>query len=149
MATLTVTIREDLNLNGRDRGSEITHEISSITETMHRIIDVQTSADMVLLQTNATAASASGQTLTAANVKYIRVTHISGGTSVTLTVRDTGTGEYAIKLLPGDSYIINDLDMQANATGDSSAGGSLADLDEISAQAVGSAASVEVFAALA
>ena len=28
MATLTVTIKEDLNLNGRDRGSEITHEVS-------------------------------------------------------------------------------------------------------------------------
>jgi hypothetical protein len=39
MAVLTVTLKEELELNGRDRGSEITEDITGITETFHRVLD--------------------------------------------------------------------------------------------------------------
>ena len=48
MATLTVTLKEELELNGRDRGSEMVKDITGITETFHRILDVGTASDQTL-----------------------------------------------------------------------------------------------------
>jgi hypothetical protein len=149
MATLTVTIREDLNLNGRERGSEITHEISSITETYHRIMDVLHTADMVLLEMDPTPGNTEGQKFHDDDVKYVRITNLDGSNFVILSVIDSGAHEYAVKLEAGDTYILNNKVTEANAAGDSSVGASLGAITSISAQANTATCQVEVFAAIA
>lgn len=149
MATLTVTIKEDLNLNGRDRGSEITHEVSSITETYHRIMDVLHTADMVLVEMDPTPGNTEGQKFHDDDVKYLRITNLGPTNFLILSVIDSGAHEYAVKLEAGDSFVLNNKVTEANATGNSSVGASLGAITSISAKADTATVQVEVFAAIA
>ena len=45
MATLVSTITEKVTLNGKERGSEISQEIASVTQVLHRIVTCPASAD--------------------------------------------------------------------------------------------------------
>lgn len=149
MATLTVTIKEELELNGRDRGSEMTKDITGITETFHRILDVGTAADQTLIELSATAADAAGGTLFSTNLKYLRITNLDSTNFVAITVQNDATEEYMVKLDSQESYYLFNSKIDANAAGDSSAAaGNLTDIDSIIAKADTASCQVEVFAAL-
>jgi len=141
MATLTVTIKEELNINGVDQGTE-----SVMTETVNqvykRIMTCTTSEQSVLLFNSADAAG----TLKDATADYIRITHT--GTSNTLQLRIVGgTSQYYVKLEAGDSYMLGNSIMYADATGTSHAGSHIA-IDAIYALSVGGDVVAEIFAAL-
>ncbi len=88
-------------------------------------------------------AVASG-TFVAASVKYLRITHT--GTSNTLTLRVLGSSEeYFVKLAAGQTFILNNSKMDANATGSQGVG--LADIAEIKAVSSASTIVTEVFVA--
>ena len=149
MATLTVSISEKLELNGKDRGSVLTKDISSITETFHRILDVGTASAQTILQMDATAANSAGGTLLTSNVKYFRITNLDTTNYVAITIQNDSTEEYMVKLEAGDSYVLFNSKIDANAAGDaSSAAGNLTDIDNILAQANTASCQVEIFAAL-
>jgi len=149
MATLTVSISEKLELNGKDRGSVLTKDISSITETFHRILDVGTASAQTILQMDATAANSAGGTLLTSNVKYFRITNLDATNYVAITIQNDSTEEYMVKLEAGQSYVLFNSKIDANAAGDaSSAAGNLTDIDNILAQANSASCQVEIFAAL-
>lgn len=140
MATLKVTISEQLTLEGVDRSSSRVHDIESVTQVDNRIVSVTTSeSDLVKLDSSV----ASG-TFVASSVKYLRISHM--GDSNTLTLRILGSSEeYAVKLEAGDSFILNNSKMDANATGSQTI--TLADIAEISAVASSSTIVTEIFVA--
>lgn len=140
MATLKVTISEQLTLEGVDRSSSRVHDVESVTQVDNRIVTVTTAeADLVKFDT----AVASG-TYVASTVKYLRISHT--GDSGHLTLRILGTSEeYAVKVEAGDSFILNNAQMDANATGSEVL--SLANIAEIKAVASASTIVTEIFIA--
>jgi hypothetical protein len=149
MATLTVTLSERLELNGKDRGSEMIVDITNITETFHRILDVGTASSQTIVEMDATAANSAGGTLLTTNVEYLRITNLDETNFVAITVQNDSTEEYMVKLAAGESYVLFNSKLDANAAGDGSvASGNLTDIDNVLAQANTAACQVEVFAAL-
>ena len=149
MATLTVKVTEELELNGRERGSEVSIDVTSITETFHRILDVGTASAQTVVQMDASAAYAAGGTLLTTNVSYFRITNLDATNFVAITIQNDGTEEYMIKLDAGESYLLFNSKIDANAAGNSSAAaGNLTDIDNILAQADSASCQLEVFAAL-
>ncbi len=140
MATLTVTITEAVTLNGASRGSTNTHT-ETVTQIDHRIVSCLHSAEQtVLLFDSAVAAG----TIKDATIDYLRMTNLDSTNFVTIRVRGNNE-EYFVKLEAGDSYILNNQSMDANATGGASV--SLNNIDSIGIQADTSSCDVEIFAA--
>jgi hypothetical protein len=140
MATLKVTISEELSIDGIQRGATRVHDIESVTQVDNRVATVTTAeADLVKFDS----AIASG-TFVASSVKYLRVTHT--GSSGDLTLRILGTNEeYFVKLSNGDSFILNNASMDANDAGSQSVG--LANIAEIKAVASTGTIVTEIFVA--
>jgi hypothetical protein len=68
---------------------------------------------------------------------------------VAITVQNDSTEEYMVKLEAGQSYVLFNSSLDANASGDSSsAAGNLTAIDNILARADSASCQVEVFAAL-
>tara|TARA_B100001778_G_scaffold308186_1_gene288773 strand:+ start:1117 stop:1542 length:426 start_codon:yes stop_codon:yes gene_type:complete len=140
MATLTVTITEAVTLNGASRGSTNTHT-ETVTQIDHRIVSCLHSAEQtVLLFDSAVAAG----TIKDATIDYLRMTNLDSTNFVTIRVRGNNE-EYFVKLEAGDSYILNNQSMDANATGGASV--SLNNIDSIGIQADTASCDVEIFAA--
>ena len=132
MANLTLTIKESITLNGKERGSEMVKTVETISEVYHRI-----------------AAHTTGHKALASGLKYLRVTNI-GSNDVVLEITDSSSEEYAVLIQPDDSYILNNSKMDANASGGSTVGAEtdMTDIDKIAATGSGGASDVEVFAAI-
>ena len=140
MATLKVTITEELSIDGVERGSTRNLDVLSVTQVDNRVVTVTNSeADIVKLG----AAIGSG-TFVASTVKYLRISHT--GTSNVLNLRILGTNEeYFVKLTGGNSFILNNSKMDANDTG--SQGMTLADITEIKAVTDSSTVVAEIMVA--
>ena len=140
MADLTITITEAVTLNGASRGSTNTHT-ETVTQIDHRIVTCLHSAEQtVVLFDSAVAAG----TITDATLDYLRLTNLDNTNFVTVRVRGNSE-EYFVKLEAGDSFILNNSVMDANATGGASI--SLANIDSIGIQADTASCDVEIFAA--
>jgi len=140
MATLTVTIKEEINLNGSERGLTNTQDITGVTQLDHRIVKVGTTEQSLVLFGTAEAA---GQ-FADGNVVYLRVTNLDSSNEVTLRIAGASE-EYFVKIKPNDSYLLYETLVDANAAG--SATVSFANIDEIKAQATTAACNVELFIA--
>ena len=140
MATLTVTITEAVSLNGASRGSTNTHT-ETVTQIDHRIVSCLHSAEQtVLLFDSAVAAG----TIKEGTLDYLRLTNLDNTNFVTVRIRGNNE-EYFVKLEAGDSFILNNQSMDANAAGGASV--SLANIDSVAIQADTATCDVEVFAA--
>lgn len=140
MATLTVTITEAVTLNGASRGSTNTHT-ETVTQIDHRIVSCLHSAEQtVLLFDSAVAAG----TIKDGTLDYLRLTNLDNTNFVTVRIRGNNE-EYFVKLEAGDSFILNNQSMDANAAGGASV--SLANIDSVAIQADTATCDVEVFAA--
>ncbi len=140
MADLTITITEAVTLNGASRGSTNTHT-ETVTQIDHRIVTCLHSAEQtVVLFDSAVAAG----TITDATLDYLRLTNLDNTNFVTVRVRGNSE-EYFVKLEAGDSFMLHNSVMDANATGGASV--SLANIDSIGIQADTASCNVEIFAA--
>ena len=140
MADLTITITEAVTLNGASRGSTNTHT-ETVTQIDHRIVTCLHSAEQtVVLFDSAVAAG----TITDATLDYLRLTNLDNTNFVTVRVRGNSE-EYFVKLEAGDSFMLHNSVMDANATGGASV--SLANIDSIGIQADTATCDVEIFAA--
>jgi len=146
-ATLTVTVEEEITLNGARQGSKNIKRISDINEISKRIVTVSTTEATIL-----TFSAAVGQgTYIAANVRYMRFTNLDGTNHIMLTFKDEDNTEFRVKLDKGESFIYNsDLagglvdTMKANGAALSSG---LADLYDITADADSGSCKLEYFIA--
>tara|TARA_R110002012_G_C11197611_1_gene559427 strand:- start:1 stop:480 length:480 start_codon:yes stop_codon:yes gene_type:complete len=103
-ATLKVTLKEEIVLNGNRQDSENVKRISDINEISKRIITITTAESTIA---TFSAAVASAGHYVAANVRYIRFTNLDDDNFITLTFRNQDNDEVAIKLDAGQSFIFN------------------------------------------
>tara|TARA_R100000988_G_C3994666_1_gene164964 strand:+ start:1087 stop:1560 length:474 start_codon:yes stop_codon:yes gene_type:complete len=105
MATLTVQIKETLNLNGKEQGSINTKTISDITQVLKTIVEVPTSE--INLLTFASAA-AGISTLDQDDVEYVRLTNLDTTNFITIGIeKESSTASVAaFRLDAGRSFIV-------------------------------------------
>ena len=104
MATLTVTHKEDITLNGQQFGGTTVKTFSSIAEISKRILTFTTTECVV---GTFSAAAASAGHFIAGDVRYIRFTNLDGTNFITLTFRNQDNDEVAIKLDFGQTLVLN------------------------------------------
>ena len=146
-ATLTVTLTEEITLNGQDKGATNTLTVASVTEVSQRIINVPASEVVILAMGTAVAA---GQ-FVESTIRYIRITNKDDTNHVTLVFRSENSNECAHKLDYGQSFIYaGDNSGGVVDTHDASASAlsvSLDDLVDITATADTAACDLELFVA--
>ena len=100
-ATLTVTLKESIELNGVEQGSTNTKTIASINEVSKRIVTVTTSEVEII----AMGTALSTGTFIEGDVRYIRFTNLDDTNFVTLTFKNENDDEFAVKVDAGYSFI--------------------------------------------
>jgi len=144
MATLTVTIEEELTINGKDRGSKNSIAISSVTETFNRVLTVD-NTEQTILQFQATRPA--GGAFTDATMQYLRITNLAASNTVDLRIQDTAnTKEYFVQIGGSESFVLFNDKIDADAT--AGTGISLTQIELISAEATGTGgetADIEIF----
>lgn len=146
MATMTVTIQEELTINGKDRGNTNSISINSVTETFNRVLTI-TNTEQTVLEFQAT--NPAGGSLVDATMQYLRITNLDSSNTVDLRIQDTAnTKEYFVQLGASESFILfNDkIDCDSAAVGTTI---SLSQIEKISADCTGTGgetADIELFA---
>mgnify|MGYP003625396301 CR=1 FL=1 len=139
MATLTVTIQEELFMNGKDVGCTNVATFGC-TEVDHRIVTITNTEKTILLF----GAAVEAGTIKDNTLDYLRITNLDTSNPVTLRVRDASQ-EYMVQINSGGSFILTEDKLDADATG-SDETTSLSQIDSIKAIATSSTASIEIFA---
>ena len=101
-ATMTVTVAEDITLNGKEQGSTNTKTISSINEISKRILTITTNEATIATMSGAVASSGH---FNDSAVKYMRFTNLDDTNFLTLTFTNDDDDEVAIKLDAGNSFM--------------------------------------------
>ena len=113
MATLTVTITEDLTLNGIQQGGTVTDTEASIASVYKRIITCAPNVDTTIASFQADPHTASGPHFDRETTKYIRVTNLSSDDVVSLSLQIAAAGgtsaadSCGISLQAGKSFILH------------------------------------------
>ena len=149
MPTLPVTLKEELNLNGLERGNETVLTVDSIEQVINRVVRVTATEEDLL---NIQASRPDAGSLQVDKLKYLRITNIE--TSGTVDLRFTATSaveEYLVQLGAGESYVLfnNEMDVKRYTSGGSSELGdavSFTNFDTLKAKGSTNIA-VELFAA--
>lgn len=155
MATLKLTIKEELVLNGKDIGNSNYIAISGVNNAEHRVVTLPASSEQSVLLFDASNVSAG--TIKDNTLKYLRFTNLDASNNVQLRfVTDSNGDQYAVIVEPGESYILGNDDMFAESTtvtdnptldNASTINSGLLNIDAIYAMAVGSDCDLEMFLA--
>mgnify|MGYP003133567598 CR=1 FL=1 len=143
---MTVTIQEELTINGKDRGNKNSISISSVSEAFNRVLTI-TNTEQTVLEFQAT--NPAGGALVDTTMQYLRITNLHASNTVDLRIQDTtNTKEYFVQLGGYESFILfNDkIDCDAASIGSTI---SLSQIEKISADCTGTGgetADIEVFA---
>ena len=150
-ATLTVTVAEDITLNGIQQGASNTKTFASINEISKRIVTV-TTTEATIATFHASAIGAAQ--FLEANVRYMRFTNLDDTNFITLTFTNENNDEVAIKLDAGQSFIWNGdnsggvVDVfNATENADANSDVALGDLTTIQADANTASCDLEMFVA--
>ena len=103
-ATLTVTLKESIELNGVEQGATNEKTIASINEVSKRIVTVMTAEAELVAVSTALSASNAG-TFIEGDIRYMRFTNLDDTNFVTLTFKNENSDEFAIKLDAGYSFV--------------------------------------------
>ena len=150
-ATLTVTVAEDITLNGIQQGASNTKTFASINEISKRIVTV-TTTEATIATFHASAIGAAQ--FLEANVRYMRFTNLDDTNFITLTFTNENNDEVAIKLDAGQSFIWNGDNsggvvnvFNATENADANSDVALGDLTNIQADANTASCDLEMFVA--
>ena len=153
MATLNVTITEELTLNGADRGSTNSLSVASVTQVYHRIVTCPASSDTTVA-TFQTATSTSDNAIDLEDAKYVRITNLDGSNPVNVSLQvaggEDGSANMSTTLLlaAGRSFIMGAVhDGIALSDANANIVESLTDLESILIDPGSNAVSMEVFIA--
>jgi len=139
MAVLTVTIKEEVTLNGSLKTFENVHT-ETVNDIFHRIYGVLHTAESELL--NFASADAGG-VFSDGDLNYLRITNLDSTNFVTLRVLGNSE-EYFVKIEKGDSFILNNSIVDANASGGATF--SSGNIDIIKAKADSATVNLEILA---
>lgn len=137
---LTVTVNEDIKLNGQQVGSKIVQTISGINEASRRILSVPTYETEIL----ALSSSAGAGTYVTADMQYIRISNLDDSNFVRLSFTSTAE-RYDVKLPAKRSAIFTSPSISGSADGASF--GSFANFDSLKAIADTASVDLEIFVA--
>ena len=140
-ATLTVTVNEDVKLNGQQVGSKVVQSIAGINEASRRIFSVPTYETTIL----SLSSSAGAGTYATSNLQYIRITNLDDTNFVRLTFLSGSSNRYDMKLPAKRTAIFTSPSISGSAGGD--AFGSFVNFDSMKATANAAAVDVELFVA--
>ena len=150
-ATLKVTVKEEIILNGNRQDSENIKRISNINEISKRILTITTNESTIATFSGAVASA--GHYNDSA-VRYMRFTNKDDTYFITLTFRNQDNDEVAIKVDAGQSFILcgdnsNGMSAVFNATEDADAASDTAfgSLTNIQADAESSTVDIEMIVA--
>ena len=150
-STLTVTVSENITLNGSQQGGTITKSITGINEASKRIFTITTN--------EATIATFSGAVSSAGHyndgtVRYLRITNLDAEHFVALTLKNGANDEFAFKLDAGQSVVLcgdnsTGMELFFNATenADSATHTAFSPLTTITADAESGTIDIEMFIA--
>lgn len=141
MATLTVRIEETIELNDNLVEKSHTEVITNVSSVYSRTATILHTAESGLLAFGTTVEAG---TIIDDTLLYLRITNTDDTNFVNLRILGNSE-EYFVKLDKGDSFILGNSKVDANATGSQSV--SLGDIDDIKAQADTASVSLEIFAA--
>lgn len=142
MATLSVTIKEEVNLNGATRGSTIVNNITNVNRVYHQLVGVGTTETVLF----STAATEAGSTFPPADVKYIRITNINA-TPVACDIRIADAAqEYFVRLDQNESYVLGNALLDANASVGNNV--TMSNITSIKGKTASTSALLEVFVAV-
>ena len=157
MATLKVTIKEELVLNGKDVGNSNYIAIAGVNNAEHRVVTLPQDSEQSVLLFHPTAISAG--TIIDNSLKYLRFTNLDDSNNVQLRIiqgDDPNSQQYAVVVEPGESYILGNDDMYGESTTATdnpssllgpAVNSALANIDSIFAMAVGADCELEMFLA--
>ena len=140
MANLTVTIKEELSLNGKEYGGSNSLDVT-VTEVDSRVLTITDNEQTILLFAAAVAAG----TFKDAQLKYLRITNLHTTATVDLRISDSAQ-EYFVRIVSGGSFILTADQLDANNTGNTEVI-SLAQIDSIKAESSTSLSDIEIFSA--
>lgn len=157
MATLNVTISEELTLNGADRGSTNTLAVASVTQVYHRIVTCPASQDTTVATFASTVDDNTGAagSIDVGDVKYVRLTNLgTNPVNLSLQVGTTDGGDGAadesatILIEAGRSFVMG-ATSDAIAVNDTNANidVSMHELESLLVDPGSNAVTVEVFVA--
>ena len=154
MANLTVTITEDLILNGSTRGSTNILTITGIESVYERVVTIPANSDGTVVLTKDTIASSDGA-VDIQDTKYIRVTNLDSTNNVNLSLQidsgndDSAADESATISLPAGHTFMMGTPHDAVAVSDANATivTALHDLESIIVDSADQNVTVEVFVA--
>ena len=157
MATLKVTIKEELVLNGKDVGNSNYIAIAGVNNAEHRVVTLPNNSEQSVLLFDPTAVSAG--TIVSNTLRYLRFTNLDASNNIQLRISEgsgTSQQQYAVVVEPGESYILGNDDMYGESTSvtdnptaliDTAVNAALANIDAIYAMAVGADCELEMFLA--
>tara|TARA_R110002012_G_scaffold13385_2_gene57483 strand:+ start:255 stop:737 length:483 start_codon:yes stop_codon:yes gene_type:complete len=142
MATLNVTITEELTLNGVDRGSKNNLSVGSVTQVLSRMVDLPANGGSGTTDTTVanfrTLVTTADSALKDDDVKYVRMTNLDSSNDITLSLQLAANGgadasTTASVLLPAGQTFILGKAVGIAAVDDDAAGKvtSLVDLESI------------------
>ena len=140
-AKLTVTVNEDVKLNGHQVGSKIVQEIGGINEASRRVFSVPTHETEIL----ALSSSAGAGTYVTADMQYIRISNLDDTNFVRITFSSGSLNRYDMKLPAKRTTIFTAASISGSAAG--SGFNSFVDFDSMKATADTAAVDVELFVA--
>ena len=146
MATLTVTIKEEIELYGEPRGGITTKTISNVTKTYKSIIDVPVHGTETIIYKILSGRSGAGLE-DVGNTKYIRVTNVDSSEVVELKIKTSGTDYHLVELGVDESFVMfNDNDFVEESSFTNSIW-SYENIETIEAYGKTASAKVEIFTA--
>jgi len=142
MATLNVTITEELTLNGVDRGSKNNLSVGSVTQVLSRMVDLPANGGSGTTDTTVanfrTLVTTADSALKDDDVKYVRMTNLDSSNDITLSLQLAANGgadasTTASVLLPAGQTFILGKAVGVAAVDDDAAGAvtSLVDLESV------------------
>lgn len=102
-ATLKVTLKEDIVINGRQQGGESVLSIPSINEISKRIVTVTTSKHELI----SFSGTAGKGMYILADMRYLRFTNLDDTNHLFLIFKNEDNDEFVVKLDKGQSFVYN------------------------------------------
>lgn len=142
-ATLTITVNEDVKLNGQQVGSKIVQKIENVNEASRRVFSVPTNETQIL----ALSSSAGAGTYQTSAVKYIRVSNMDDTNFVRLTFLSGSSNRYDVKLPAKRTAMFTSPSISGSDGAGGSGFGSFVDFDSMKATADTASVDIELFVA--
>jgi len=151
-ANLKVTIKETIELNGKDRGSTNTLTVGSINEVDNRIVTIPSGSQTTLFNLSN---NPSAGTFTSSSLKYARITnkddsnHVRLRVSSSLSLSGSGTpSAIDFKIEAGKSFLLSNSSISGSTDGlDLNSTFNYGEIKSLKAEPSGSDIDVELFLA--